>query len=179
MREKHGPDVDWMTTNFDMTVAYMDGGGVPHGRYFTLLIHFILITAILPYCIYYNTMCKFPIGEDVVDRQSYSRQSSCSVGTSRPRRSSAQDKEMQQLRQEMQQMRHHMQMKHSQNVYMWMHQRVIARLQFSYLLVFLNDSKYTIGNLFACRLTIAEYLSKTLLRLRQRTMRLRMVMHHR
>jgi hypothetical protein len=50
-----------------------------------------------------------------------------------------------------------------------MHQHVIARLQFSFLSVFPNDSKCTIGNMFACRRTVAEYLSKALLWLRQRT----------
>jgi hypothetical protein len=69
---------------------------------------------------------------------------------------------MQQLRQEMQKMRQHVQMMQSQNMYMWMDQQVIARLQFSYLSVFPNDSKCTIGNLIACRRTVAEYLSKAL-----------------
>jgi hypothetical protein len=80
MREKHGLDVNWMTAKFDTVVAYAAGGGVRHGRYFILSIHFISITMVLPYCIYYNTLCRFPIGDDVVDHQSYSRQSSSSVG---------------------------------------------------------------------------------------------------
>jgi hypothetical protein len=73
MREKHGPDVDWMTTDFDMATTYVAGGGVRHGRYFVLSIHFILIAMILPYCMNYNTLCMFSIGDDVVDRRSYSR----------------------------------------------------------------------------------------------------------
>ena len=55
-------------------------------------------------------------------------------------------------------MRQHMQMMQSQHMYMWMHQHVIVRLQFSYLSVFPNDSKCTIGNLFTCRCTVVEYL---------------------
>jgi hypothetical protein len=61
---------------------------------------------------------------------------------------------MQQIRQEMQQMRQQMQMMQSQRMCMWMHQQVIAQLQFSYLSVFPNDSKRTIVNLFACRRTL-------------------------
>jgi hypothetical protein len=53
MQKKHGPEVDWMTTDFDMAIAYAAGGEVRHGRYFELSIHFILITVILPY---YNTL---------------------------------------------------------------------------------------------------------------------------
>jgi hypothetical protein len=73
MQEKHGPDVHWMTADFDMATAYAAGGSVQHGRYFVLSIHFISIIAILPSCIYYNTLCRFPISDDVVDRRSYSR----------------------------------------------------------------------------------------------------------
>jgi hypothetical protein len=73
-----------MLADFD-TVAYAADGGVRHGRYFVLLIHFILITMILPCCIYYNTLCRFPIDDGVVDCRSYSRQSSSSMGTSQPR----------------------------------------------------------------------------------------------
>jgi hypothetical protein len=51
MREKHGSNDDWMTTDFDTAAAYVAGGGVRHGRYFVLSIHFILITMILPYCV--------------------------------------------------------------------------------------------------------------------------------
>jgi hypothetical protein len=84
MREKQGPDVNWMIADFDTVAAYATDGGVRHGRYFVLSIHFILIIVILPYCIYYNTLCRFHIGDCVVDRQSYSRQSSSSMGTRRP-----------------------------------------------------------------------------------------------
>jgi t-SNARE complex subunit (syntaxin) len=36
-----------MTSDFDTAVAYAASGGVRHGRYFVLSIHFILITMIL------------------------------------------------------------------------------------------------------------------------------------
>jgi hypothetical protein len=118
-----------MTADFDMAAAYAAGGSVRHGRYFVLSIHFILIIVILPSCVYYNTLCRFPIGDEVVDRLIYSRQSSSIVGTRRPRRSSAQEEEMQQMRQQMQMMQ-------SRHMYMRMHQQVITRLPFSYLSVF-------------------------------------------
>jgi hypothetical protein len=118
MREKHGPDIDWMIANFDTVAAYAAGGGVRHGRYFVLSIHFILITMILPHCIYYNTLCKFPIGNGVVDHQSYSRQSFSSIGTRQPWRSSAREEELMEdqrkLQEEMEQMRQHRQMMQSQ-----------------------------------------------------------------
>ena len=63
MREKHGPDIDWMIANFDTVAAYAAGGGVRHGRYFVLSIHFISIIVLLPYYIYYNTMYRFPIDD--------------------------------------------------------------------------------------------------------------------
>jgi hypothetical protein len=67
MQEKHGPDIDWMIADFDMAVACAAGGGVRHGRHFILSIHFISITVIIPYCMYYNTLCRFPIIDGVVD----------------------------------------------------------------------------------------------------------------
>jgi uncharacterized membrane protein YoaK (UPF0700 family) len=99
MREKHGPDVDWMIANFDTVVAYAAGGDVRHGRYFVLLIHFISITVIL----LYNTLCRFRVPVVYIITlcagflstsmlwtiKVISRQSSSFVGTSRPRRSSA------------------------------------------------------------------------------------------
>ena len=36
MREKNGPDADWLTGEFDTEAAYKAGGGVPHGRYMCL-----------------------------------------------------------------------------------------------------------------------------------------------
>jgi hypothetical protein len=47
LREKHGPNVDWMIADFDMATTYAAGGGVRHGRYFILSIHFISITMII------------------------------------------------------------------------------------------------------------------------------------
>ena len=36
VREKNGPDADWLTGEFDTEAAYKAGGGVPHGRYMRL-----------------------------------------------------------------------------------------------------------------------------------------------
>jgi hypothetical protein len=36
VREKNGPDVDWLTGEFDTEAAYKAGEGVPHGRYMRL-----------------------------------------------------------------------------------------------------------------------------------------------
>ena len=47
MQEKRGSNDDWMTTDFDTASAYVAVGGVRHGMYFVLSIHFISITVIL------------------------------------------------------------------------------------------------------------------------------------
>jgi hypothetical protein len=52
MREKHELDVDWMTTDFDTATTYAACGGVRHGRYFILSIHFISMNVIVTYCLY-------------------------------------------------------------------------------------------------------------------------------
>jgi hypothetical protein len=36
VREKNGPDVDWLTGEFDTEATYKAGGGVPRGRYMRL-----------------------------------------------------------------------------------------------------------------------------------------------
>jgi hypothetical protein len=42
VREKNGPDADWLTGEFDTEATYKAGGGVPHGRYMRLCnTHFV------------------------------------------------------------------------------------------------------------------------------------------
>jgi hypothetical protein len=45
VREKNGPDTDWLTGEFDTEVAYKAGGGVPHGRYMRLSCCYCLVTS--------------------------------------------------------------------------------------------------------------------------------------
>jgi hypothetical protein len=33
VRDKNGPEANWLTGEFDTEVAYKAGGGVTHGRY--------------------------------------------------------------------------------------------------------------------------------------------------
>jgi hypothetical protein len=33
VRDKNGPEADWLTGEFDMEAASKASGGVPHGRY--------------------------------------------------------------------------------------------------------------------------------------------------
>jgi hypothetical protein len=33
VRDKNGPEANWLTSEFDTKAAYKAGGGVPHGRY--------------------------------------------------------------------------------------------------------------------------------------------------
>lgn len=97
VREKNGPDADWLTGEFDTEAAYKAGGGVPHGR--------------------------LAIGDGVVPRRSYTRRSNFSAGSNRPRRPSAREGELlekmtqmeesmaqykQQVQQQMQQMQNWM-----------------------------------------------------------------------
>jgi hypothetical protein len=83
----------------------------------------------------FDALCRFPIGDGVVPRRSYSRRSSSSSGTNRPRRASAREEELlekvRQMEERMAQYQQQVsqQMQQMQSQYMmhnWMLQQVIT-----------------------------------------------------